>query len=191
VSAFVVAVSTVVLLGLVLPADGRAAPGTTVAIVPEADTYVSASQPGVNLGSADHFDTYGGSSASCVPHSAPAYGLLRFDVSSVSIPAGWVISDARIVMTTRAGYAQDGDGNHHAVFLTDDSWSETGVSWNTRPSDGTVAPGDPTLSAGGDIRTSSRALGAALSFAPAAVQISRATRRRSSPPTTSIARRPS
>ena len=75
-----------------------------------------------------------------------------------------MISDARIVTTTRAGYAQDGDGNHHAIFLADDNWTEKGVTWNTRPSDGTVAPGNPTLPNGGDIRSSPTALGSDFMF---------------------------
>ena len=60
-----------------------------------------------------------------------------------------MISDARIVTTTRAGYAQNGDRNHHAIFLANDRWSEDGVTWNNRPSDGTVAPGNPNLAARG------------------------------------------
>jgi len=129
----------------------------TVTLEPVADTYVSGSQPTTSFGTAGYFDTYGGFSASCVPHSAPAYGLLRFDLSS--LPAG-EITDAKIVLTSRAGYAQDGDPNHHAIFLADDSWTDA-VTWNGRPSDGTVAAGDPTLAGGGgDIRVSNRALGA-------------------------------
>jgi Tol biopolymer transport system component len=144
------------------PAAAGAAPSATITIAPEADTYVSGTLPTTNFGTDDHFDSYGGFNATCVPHSAPAYGLLRFDLSA--IPPGSVISDARIVTTTRAGYAQDGDGNHHAVFILDDSWSETGVTWNTRPSDGTVGGGDPTLTGGGDIRTSPLALGSDFMF---------------------------
>ena len=153
--------AVVAAMGLALGLAG-AAQAATITIAPEADTYVSATQPTTNFGTDDFFDTYGGFSASCVPHSAPAYGLLRFDLSA--IPPGSVIADARIVTTTRAGYAQDGDSNHHAVFLPDDSWSETGVTWDTRPSDGTVAPGDPTLTAGGDIRTSAAAIGSDFMF---------------------------
>ena len=85
---------------------------------------------------------------------------MRFDLCE-EIPVGAVITDARIVTTTRAGYAQDGDPNHHVLFLEDDDWSED------RRARGTLArptapsqPGDPTLEAGGgDIRYSDRALG--------------------------------
>ncbi|HVD25014.1 MAG TPA: DNRLRE domain-containing protein, partial [Gaiellaceae bacterium] len=130
---------------------------TVVTLEPVADTYVSGTQPDATFGSADHFDTYGGFSASCVPHSAPAYGLLRFNLST--LPTGQ-IADAKIVLTSRAGYAQDGDGNHHVIRLSNDSWTEAGVTWNTRPPDGTVAPGNPLDATGNDIRLSNRALGA-------------------------------
>ncbi len=83
------------------------APGTKIKIFPEADTFVSAGSPDTNFNSdggvpRDYFDTYGGFTTSCVPYNAPAYGLLRFDLDA--IPDGAVISDARIVTTTRAGY---------------------------------------------------------------------------------------
>ncbi len=141
--------------------------GTTIKLFPEADTFVSAGTPDTNFNSAggaprDYVDTYGGFNPSCVPYNAPAYGLLRFDLDA--IPDGAVISDARIVTTTRAGYAQDGDPNHHAVFLSDDTWSENGVTWNNKPVDGTTAPGNPNLTGGGDIRLSPLALGSAFMF---------------------------
>ena len=41
------------------------------------------------------------------------------------------------------------------------TWSETDVTWTNRPDDGTVAPGNPILDEGGDIRASPRALGSA------------------------------
>ena len=157
------ALGVALVLAALTSVEGQAAPGTTISIAPEADTYVSASQPATNFGAGEFFDTYGGFNSGCVPHTAPAYGLLRFDLSA--IPAGAAISSARLVATTRAGWAQNGDQNHHAVFLADDSWDESTVTWDTRPDDGTVAPGDPTLTAGGgDIRVSSRALGATSVF---------------------------
>ena len=86
----------------VMPAVAAAAQTGTITIEPEADTMVMPVPPDdVDLGTLDYFDTYGGRNPSCVPYSGPVYGLLRFDLSA--IPAGSVISDARIVTTTRAG----------------------------------------------------------------------------------------
>ena len=142
----------------------QAAPGTvTVRVYPEADTFVTEASPGGNFGGEEYVDVYGGRNPSCVLQSTPTYGLMRFDLST--IPAGAVL-DVRIVTTTRAGYAQDGDPNHHVLFLDDDAWTESGVTWATRPSDGTVAPGNPTMQVGGgDIRFSDRALGSAFVLA--------------------------
>ena len=59
---------------------------------------------------------------------------MRFDLSA--IPLGAKISHVELDTTTRAGWAQDGDPAHWALFIPNDSWSETGVTWNTRPADG-------------------------------------------------------
>ena len=158
----------------------KPAPRTTITIEPEADTFVSGTSPGTNFGATDYFDTYGGFSSSCVsPPVQPLSARPTACCASTSrrIPAGAVISDARIVATTRAGYAQDGDGNHHAIFLADDTWSETGVTWNTRPDDApslraTASPPVrprpcvPRRSArtGGDVRSSPQALGSDFVF---------------------------
>ena len=132
---------------------------TTLSIAPEADTFVSNGAPTVNYGTQDYADTYGGFSPSCVPLSAPAYTLMRFDLSS--IPAGATITHVELDTTTRAGYAQDGDPAHWAIFIPSDSWTETGVNWNNRPADGITTVGDPAYSGGSDIRQSSLSFGAA------------------------------
>jgi CSLREA domain-containing protein len=131
----------------------------TLSIAPEADTFVSNSAPTVNYGTQDYADTYGGFSPSCVPLSAPAYTLMRFDLSS--IPAGAMVTNVELDTTTRAGYAQDGDPAHWAIFIPNDSWSETGVNWNNRPVDGITTVGNPAFSGGPDIRQSSLSFGAA------------------------------
>ena len=131
----------------------------TLTIAPEADTFVSNGAPTTNFGTQDFADTYGGFSPSCVPLSAPAYTLMRFDLSS--IPAGAMITDAELHTTTRAGYAQDGDPAHWAIFIPNDSWNEFGVTWDTRPADGLTTVGDPAFSGGSDIRQSSLSFGAA------------------------------
>lgn len=131
----------------------------TLTIAPEADTFVSNGAPTTNYGLEDYADTYGGFSPSCVPLSAPAYTLMRFDLSS--IPAGAMITDAELHTTTRAGYAQDGDPAHWAIFIPNDSWNEFGVTWDTRPADGLTTVGNPAFSGGSDIRQSSLSFGAA------------------------------
>ncbi len=78
-------------------------------------------------------DVYGGAfNYGC--GTGPSLGLLRFDLSS--LPAGATIVDASLDLTSRAGFAFDGDPEHYAVFLPDDSWNEGTVSWDTRPADG-------------------------------------------------------
>jgi CSLREA domain-containing protein len=131
----------------------------TLSIAPEADTFVSNGAPTVNYGTQDYADTYGGFSPVCVPLSAPAYTLMRFDLSS--IPAGAMVTNVELDTTTRAGYAQDGDPAHWAIFIPNDSWSETGVNWNNRPVDGITTVGNPAFSGGPDIRQSSLSFGAA------------------------------
>jgi Domain of unknown function DUF11/Peptidase family C25 len=142
-------------------AAAPAALAGTVTIAPEADTFVVGEEglTTTNYGGFDHLDTYGGFTKSCEPWGAPAYGLLRFPLGE--IPAGRQLMDARFRLVERASYAQDGDPNHHIVFIANDAWGENTVTWATKPSDGTVSPGNPTLEAfpGGDIRQSVFALG--------------------------------
>ena len=140
---------------------------TVVTIPVEADTYVSQTTPDANFGDSSFFDVYGGKNLHCLPavdYSAPAYGLLRFPLGT--IPAGRQLVDARVYTTTRTGFAQDGDPYHHLIYLPNDGWSESTVTFNTKPSDGTVAPGDPHLAAfpGTDIRSSVFEVGAADAF---------------------------
>ena len=99
-------------------------------IAPEADTYVDAADPAANFGSQPLFHTFGGQSPT---RPGPQYGLLRFDLSS--LPPGAAVTGARLRLVATDGFAYDGDPSHHAIFIGDDSWSETGVTWATRPDD--------------------------------------------------------
>ena len=134
----------------------------TVRIYPEADTFVTEASPGGNFGGEEYVDVYGGRNPSCVLQSTPTYGLMRFDLST--IPAGAVL--------TRASSRRPGPAMRRTATPTTTSssstttaWTESGVTWATRPSDGTVAPGNPTMQVGGgDIRFSDRALGSAFVF---------------------------
>ena len=132
---------------------------TSVAIEPEADTYVALGAPTANFGTLDYADTYGGHSTSCVLANDTSYTLMRFDLAA--IPSGAQITHVELDTTTRAGYAQDGDPAHWALPVGNDFWSETGVTWNTRPADGLSTVGDPAWTGGPDIRNSPVPLGAA------------------------------
>ena len=67
--------------------------------------------------------------------SGPAYGLLRFDLSS--LPDGVSVTDARLDLTVDGGFAHDGDPSHYAIRIYDNSWTES-VTWGNRPADGIV-----------------------------------------------------
>ncbi len=131
-----------------------------ITLTPIADSFVTADNPGVNYGSKTFMDVYGGTENSCTAVNAPTVGLLKFDLSS--IPAGAVVTGATLKVTTRAGYAQPGavDQNHHLLRVSDTSWNENTLTWNSwRPSDPVPVPGSPLLADGTDIRKSSAAVG--------------------------------
>ena len=105
------------------------------------DTYVSAGSPDTSFGGDPSFDVYGGASSyGC--GTGPAEGLLKFDLSS--IPAGAVVTSATLGLTSFAGFAYNGDPAHHAIFLSDDSWTEStdvgDASAGRRPRPGTPEP---------------------------------------------------
>ncbi|MBN9686983.1 MULTISPECIES: CBM96 family carbohydrate-binding protein [unclassified Corallococcus] len=109
------------------PARARATPLMAVPtpkqiiLEPEADTYVRAASPGVNYGTAQNL----------IVDSAKAETYLRFNLSG--IPAGSHI--ASVVMQTLSydGSSAGGDGSVYAHLVPDDTWSETGMTWNNRP----------------------------------------------------------
>src|SRR4051794_27841534 len=59
-------------------AAGTPAPATAI-LSPSGDTFVSAGAPTTNFSTADHIDTYGGTTLENDPYDAPVYGLLNFD----------------------------------------------------------------------------------------------------------------
>ncbi len=137
--------------------------GANITLTPEADTFVRASDPDASHGVETSFDVHGGASFyGC--GTGPSVGLLRFDLSS--IPAGATITSAKLELTSFTGFAFDGDPEHHASFVPDDSWAEGSVTWNTRPADGLVPQAPPAewLLFGSPLSTSPANLGAASAF---------------------------
>ena len=131
---------TLVLLAAAVAWTATATAATTVTIAPEADTYVTGADPTSTHGGDPFMDVYGGAfNYGC--GTGPSLGLLRFDLSS--LPAGATIVDASLDLTSRAGFAFDGDPEHYAIYLPDDSWNEGTVSWNTRPADGLAGQPPP------------------------------------------------
>ena len=119
---------------------GAGALAASITLTPEADTFVRASDPAAAHGLETSFDVHGGASSyGC--GTGPAVGLLRFDLGA--IPAGAVITGATLRLQSFTGFAFDGDPDHHASFLPDDSWAEGTVTWSTRPADGIVPQAPP------------------------------------------------
>ena len=135
----------------------------SITLTPESDTYVRSSDPTVAHGLESTFDVHGGASSyGC--GTGPAAGLLRFNLAG--IPAGATITGATLKLTSKTGFAFDGDPDHHAIFLANDSWSESTVTWNTRPADGVVQQVPPAewLLNGLPLSTSPDKLGSTSAF---------------------------
>ncbi|NPC80024.1 DNRLRE domain-containing protein, partial [Pyxidicoccus fallax] len=100
---------------------------TQIILEPEADTFV---QPG--FPSANH-----GNDQSLHVDSIKAFTYLRFNLSS--IPAGSHIALVRLEALAYTGSSAGGDGSVYTHLMPDDTWSETGITWNNSP----VVTGDP------------------------------------------------
>jgi Tol biopolymer transport system component len=139
---------------------------TVVTLEPVVDTFVRASDPDTPHGAQTTFDVHAGASVYCGQGPGPAYGLLRFDLSS--LPPGVRVTDAKLDLTVAGGFAFDGDPAHYAIRLYDNAWSEA-VTWNTRPADGIVPGpvgppfGEPTIN-GTPLSTSLDVLGITSAF---------------------------
>ncbi len=152
--AFVVCAATV---------PSSSALAASITLTPESDTFVRASDPTVAHGTETSFDVFGAASSyGC--GTGPAAGLLRFNLAG--IPAGATITGATLKLTSKTGFAFDGDPDHHAIFLPNDSWSESAVTWNTRPADGVVQQVPPAewLLNGLPLSTSPDKLGSTSAF---------------------------
>ncbi|QRK06269.1 DNRLRE domain-containing protein [Archangium violaceum] len=109
------------------PARARTAPLTPaptpkqVILEPEADTYVWSGNPATNFGTAGNLVVD--------PGKGEAY--LRFNLDG--IPAGAQIASVRLETLAYDGYAYYGNGSVRTHLVPDDTWSETAMTWNTRP----------------------------------------------------------
>ncbi|NMO14250.1 DNRLRE domain-containing protein [Pyxidicoccus fallax] len=92
-----------------------------VVLEPEADTNVQAATPNANYGTDQNLHV----------DSSKAETYLRFNLSS--IPAGARIASVRLEALAYGGSSAGGDGSVYAHLVPDDTWSETGMTWNTRP----------------------------------------------------------
>jgi hypothetical protein len=99
-------------------------PGTVRMFAAAADTRVDQSTPGGNFGSATTMKADG---------SPVSDTLIRFDVADL---AG-TVSDARLRL-----YVTNGSGNGPTLYPSDPAWSESEVTWNTRPDRTGGAAGD-------------------------------------------------
>ena len=94
---------------------------TQVVLEPEADTYVWSATPTTNYGTAQDLWVDSGKGET----------YLRFNLGN--IPAGSHIASVRLEALSFNGSSAGGDGSVYAHLVPDDSWSETGMTWNNRP----------------------------------------------------------
>jgi hypothetical protein len=98
---------------------GAPGPSTTLT-----DTYVRQDTAATSYGTATTLDVDPTTSALRFP-------LLRFDLTACALPAGANVTSAtlRLVLT-----AAPSAGRQYQVFRAGSSWSESSVTWSTRPS---------------------------------------------------------
>ncbi|MDN5204187.1 DNRLRE domain-containing protein [Fulvivirgaceae bacterium BMA10] len=103
----------------------------TYSLLPEADAHVRSGAYGN--------DNYGTNNALIIKKSndGDAYtrqGYYRFDLSSIT----GIITSAKLKLVPSGNSANVGSINVAVKFVTDDSWSETGITWNNMPAVGSV-----------------------------------------------------
>jgi hypothetical protein len=100
-------------------ATNTLAPTSTLTFVTNADSYVNQSNPGTNYGNATTLQVDGAS-------DPDLESFIRFAVTGLSSP----VQSARL----RVYIPSNGSANGPAVYTTGSSWTETGITWNNRPS---------------------------------------------------------
>jgi chitodextrinase len=114
--------STTASVGVTTPASTS----TTLTFAATGDAYVDSSQPASNFGSASRLT---------VDNSPVVYSLLKFTVSGTN---GCRVTSAKLRLTVGNG-TDDKSPYGGDVYGTDDTWSESTVTWNTAPAAGTKA----------------------------------------------------
>ena len=94
---------------------------TQIILEPEADTFVRDSSPNGDFGTNPNLNV----------DARYAETYLRFNLSS--IPAGAHIASVRLEALAHYGFAYGGDGSVYAHLVPNDTWSETGITWNNKP----------------------------------------------------------
>ncbi|MDY7229395.1 DUF7594 domain-containing protein [Hyalangium rubrum] len=110
---------------------------TEVILDAVADAYVTTNMPGANFGT----------SSSMTIDRGIAEVYVRFNLAS--IPAGARIASVMLQAVAYDGWAYNGDGSVYTYLVTDDTWSETGLNWYTRPAASTERLGGWWLWYGG------------------------------------------
>ena len=100
----------------------------TIVIYPEADARVSAVNPTTNYGSDPRIYVFGSNTNY---QNNESHGYLRFDLSL--IPADADVTQATFQIANSDGFAYNYDPNDYLHFVSDDSWNEATITWNTRP----------------------------------------------------------
>ena len=122
------AFSTAIALVLLSPVAGA----TLVTLNPTDDAYVNNDQPDSNFG--NEFAIV----SSIRFNSADSFGYLKFDLGS--IPVNETIVSATLNLYQQGGVQPGVPGDVNLFRMTDDTWNENTVTWNTLPA--TTTPGN-------------------------------------------------
>jgi hypothetical protein len=109
--------------------------GATQTFGAEADAYVDQNTPATNYGTGTSLAVDGTSGAGGAQHA-----YLRFNLGGLS----GTVTSAKLRL-----YAKDGSSNGPKLYATGTSWTETGVTWTTKPASAGAALGDTAAVATG------------------------------------------
>ena len=126
------AVAALILLVLALTAGPTTASGATLTLTAAADAYVRSDQAATNFGSAVQLASNGSSTTTMISY-------LRFDVTGLSGPA---------TSATLSYYSQSTGVTKTAVHLVSGSWSESTLTYGSRPAYGATISTTGALTAG-------------------------------------------